>query len=84
MEYYFFETLFCNHIILLKLKLFCNNLKKNYKLQDIIMLLDYLSSVNDHRQKQGQRYQLHYILLFSIFAILCNADSYRRSIHLLK
>jgi predicted transposase YbfD/YdcC len=42
------------------------------------MLIDYLSSVKDHRQKQGQRYQLQHILLFSIFAILCNADSYRK------
>ncbi|MBC8185693.1 ISAs1 family transposase [candidate division KSB1 bacterium] len=42
------------------------------------MLLDYLSTVKDHRQNQGKRYQLHHILLFSIFAILCNADSYRK------
>ena len=41
------------------------------------MLTDYLWNVKDHRQNQGKRYQLHHILLFSIFAILCNADSYR-------
>ena len=42
------------------------------------MLEDLLFSVNDNRRKQGQRYKLGHILLFSVFAILCKADSYRK------
>lgn len=42
------------------------------------MLEDYLSKIKDHRRKQGQRYKLNHILLFSIFAILCGANSYRK------
>lgn len=41
------------------------------------MLLDYLSKINDPRRSQGKRYQLKYILLFSILAILSGAKSYR-------
>lgn len=42
------------------------------------MLEDYLSTIKDHRRNQGKRYKLRHILLFSIFAILCEANSYRK------
>jgi Transposase len=42
------------------------------------MLQSYLSQVPDHRRREGRRYELAPIVLFSIFAILCGATSYRR------
>jgi pullulanase/glycogen debranching enzyme len=42
------------------------------------VLQSFLFQVKDHRRKQGQRYQLGHILLFSILAILSGADSYRK------
>ena len=42
------------------------------------MLLDCLSAVADPRRAQGQRYQLHYVLLFAILAMLSGATSYRK------
>ena len=42
------------------------------------MLKSFLFRVKDHRRKQGQRYKLGHILLFSILAILSGADSYRK------
>ena len=42
------------------------------------MLQSFLFKIQDHRRKQGQRYQLGYILLFTIFAILSGATSYRK------
>ena len=42
------------------------------------MLEDFLFNIKDHRRKQGKRYKLRHILLFSIFAILCEANSYRK------
>jgi predicted transposase YbfD/YdcC len=42
------------------------------------MLQSFLFKVKDHRRKQGQRYELGHILLFSILAILSGADSYRK------
>ncbi len=42
------------------------------------MLQSFLFKVKDHRRKQGQRYKLGHILLFSILAILSGADSYRK------
>lgn len=42
------------------------------------MLTSFLFQITDHRRKQGRRYQLGHILLFSIFAILSGADSYRK------
>lgn len=42
------------------------------------MLLDCLSAVADPRRAQGQRYQLRYVLLFSILAMLSGATSYRK------
>ena len=42
------------------------------------MLQSFLSKIKDHRRKQGRRYLLEHILLFSIFAILSGADSYRK------
>ena len=42
------------------------------------MLKRFLYNIEDHRRKQGCRYQLGHILLFSIFAILSGADSYRK------
>lgn len=41
------------------------------------MLLTFLDKVKDHRRAQGQRYELKYIILFSIMAMLSNAKSYR-------
>lgn len=42
------------------------------------MLLECLSEVADPRRRQGQRYPLDYILLFSVLALLCGATSYRK------
>ena len=42
------------------------------------MLQSFLFKIKDHRRKQGRRYLLRHILLFSIFAILSGADSYRK------
>ena len=42
------------------------------------MLQSFLFKVKDHRRKQGQRYKLGHILLFSILANLSGADSYRK------
>lgn len=40
------------------------------------MLIEYLKQVPDKRRGQGKTYKLHEILLFSILAKLCGADSY--------
>ena len=42
------------------------------------MLGSFLFKVKDHRRKQGRRYELGHILLFTILAILSGADSYRK------
>ena len=42
------------------------------------MLQSFLFKIVDHRRRQGRRYQQGHILLFSIFAILSGADSYRK------
>jgi len=42
------------------------------------MLKSFLSEIKDNRRKEGRRYELPHILLFSIFAILSGADSYRK------
>jgi len=42
------------------------------------MLESYLFKIKDHRRKQGRRYELGHILLFTILAILSGADSYRK------
>ena len=42
------------------------------------MLKSFLFKIKDHRRKQGRRYELGHILLFSILAILSGADSYRK------
>jgi len=42
------------------------------------MLKSFLSRIKDHRRKQGKRYKLEHILLFSILAILSGATSYRK------
>lgn len=42
------------------------------------MLKSFLSRIKDHRRKQGRRYELEHILLFSILAILSGATSYRK------
>jgi len=42
------------------------------------MLESFLFKITDHRRKQGRRYELGHILLFSILAILSGADSYRK------
>ena len=43
------------------------------------MLESFLFKIKDQRRKQGQRYQLGHILLFTILAILSGADSYRKA-----
>lgn len=40
------------------------------------MLLDYLNQVTDKRGAKGKRYQLGFILFFSLLAVLSGADSY--------
>ncbi len=42
------------------------------------MILTFLDNLKDHRRAQGLRYELKYIILFSIMAILSNAKSYRQ------
>ncbi len=42
------------------------------------MLKSFLAKIKDHRRRQGRRYELEHILLFSILAILSGADSYRK------
>ncbi len=42
------------------------------------MLESFLFQVKDHRRKQGRRYELGHILLFTILAILSGATSYRK------
>ena len=42
------------------------------------MLKSFLSKIKDHRRRQGRRYELEHILLFSILAILSGATSYRK------
>lgn len=41
------------------------------------MIKTFLDDLLDHRRAQGQRYELKFIVLFSIMAILSNAKSYR-------
>lgn len=41
------------------------------------MIITFLDDIKDHRRSQGQRYELQFIVLFSIMAILSNARSYR-------
>jgi predicted transposase YbfD/YdcC len=42
------------------------------------MLIKILSGVEDTRRRQGLRYELVHILIFSVFAVLSGADSYRK------
>ena len=42
------------------------------------MLESFLFKIADRRRKQGRRYQLGHVLLFTILAILSGADSYRK------
>ncbi len=42
------------------------------------MLKSFLLKIKDHRRKQGRRYELGHVLLFSVLAILSRADSYRK------
>ena len=48
------------------------------------MLKSFLYKIIDQRSLQGQRYPLGQILLLSIFAMLCGADSYRKIAELIK
>jgi hypothetical protein len=41
------------------------------------MTMTFLDDLKDHRRPQGQRYELKFIILFSIMAILSNSKSYR-------
>ena len=41
------------------------------------MLLKFLKKVKDKRRAQSKQYRLHHIILFSVFAILSGATSYR-------
>ena len=42
------------------------------------MILTFLDDLKDHRRAQGRRYEINYVILFSIMAILSNAKSYRQ------
>ncbi len=42
------------------------------------MLQSFLFKISDSRRAQGKCYKLGHILLFSILAMLCGADSYRK------
>ena len=42
------------------------------------MLQSFLFKISDHRRRQGRRYLLGHILLFSVFALLGGATSYRK------
>ena len=42
------------------------------------MLLSIFSKVSDQRSVYGRRYELQFILFFSVLAILSGADSYRK------
>ena len=42
------------------------------------MILTFLDDLKDHRRAQGQRYELRFMILFSIMAVLSNAKSYRQ------
>jgi len=42
------------------------------------MLKHVFQSIKDHRSKQGQRYDLAHVLLFTILAMLSHATSYRK------
>jgi hypothetical protein len=46
--------------------------------KDEKMLVSFLFEMNDHRRKQGIRYQQGHILLFAILGILSGATSYRK------
>lgn len=41
------------------------------------MIATFLEDLRDHRRSQGQRYELKFVILFSIMAILSNSKSYR-------
>lgn len=41
-------------------------------------LIPILTAIPDHRRKQGRRYDLPHVLLFTVLAILSGADSYRK------
>ena len=43
-----------------------------------MLLTELLLKVKDCRRKQGRRYQLNDILLFSIFAVMSGVESYRK------
>ncbi len=40
-------------------------------------MITMIQQIKDPRRKQGKRFELHYILLLSIIAMLSNAKSYR-------
>jgi len=42
------------------------------------MILTFLDDLQDHRRAQGRRYELKFIILFTIMALLSNAKSYRQ------
>ena len=39
--------------------------------------LTFLAAIPDPRRAEGKRYEQHYVLLFSILAIVTGANSYR-------
>ncbi len=41
-------------------------------------MLTFLIDLKDFRRSQGQRYELHHIILFSVMAICCNAKTFRQ------
>ena len=47
-------------------------------------LLSLLATIPDPRRAEGKLYQLRHVLLFSIFAMISGANSYRELAHLLQ
>lgn len=41
------------------------------------MILKHLANINDYRRAQGKRYELKFLLLFSLFTLLTGGKSYR-------
>ena len=42
------------------------------------MLATFLSDIKDFRSGQGQKYELHNVILLSVMAICCNAKTFRQ------
>lgn len=41
------------------------------------MLIEFLKSIPDHRDRQARQYDLAHILMFTVLAVLSNAKTYK-------